>query len=109
LDFLDRNDGRSTINEILGEIHLRMDELLVPEGCVLIDQTIADVEVRGERAFIVVALRRADGTLIEDPEPETVIQAGDTLIVVGHRGDIPHLTRKFALRRQMQYRGTRHR
>ncbi|MCS7292762.1 MAG: potassium channel protein [Gloeomargarita sp. SKYBB_i_bin120] len=107
LDFFDRNDGRSTINEVLGEIHLRMDELLVPENCALVNQTVADVEVRGDRAFIVVALRRADGTLIKDPDRHTVIQAGDTLIVVGHRGDIPHLTRKFALRRQMQYRGIR--
>jgi len=84
-----------------------MDELLVPENCPLIGCTVGDVEVRGERTFLVVALRRADGRLVSDPERHVVVQAGDTLIVVGHRSDVPALAHKFKLRRQMQYRGAR--
>jgi len=107
IDLLDHNDGSSTANEILNQINLRMDELLVPENCPLIGCTVGDVEVRGERTFLVVALRRADGRLVSDPERHVVVQAGDTLIVVGHRSDVPALAHKFKLRRQMQYRGAR--
>ncbi len=107
IDLLDRNDGSSTINEILNQISLRMDELLVPEHSPLIGRTVGDVEVRGERTFIVVALRRADGQLVDNPERNLLVQAGDTLIVVGHRTDMPSLAQKFRLRRQMQYRGAR--
>ncbi|MEN9271829.1 MAG: hypothetical protein Q6K18_01485, partial [Gloeomargarita sp. DG_1_5_bins_55] len=61
----------------------------------------------GERTFIVVALRREDGTLVDDPERDTVVHLGDTLIVVGHRRDMPRLVPNFTLRRQTQYRGAR--
>lgn len=107
IDLLDRNDGSSTINEILNQISLRMDELLVPENSPLIGRTVGDVEVRGERTFIVVALRRADGTLVDNPDRGTVVAVGDTLIVVGHRSDMPQLMQNFTLKRQMQYRGAR--
>ncbi len=107
IDLLDRNDGSSTLNEMLNQISLRMEELLVPEDSPLIGRTVGDVEVRGERTFIVVALRREDGTLVDDPERDTVVHLGDTLIVVGHRRDMPRLVPNFTLRRQTQYRGAR--
>lgn len=107
IDLLDRNDGSSTINEILNQISLRMDELLVPEDSPLIGRTVGDVEVAGDRPFIVVALRGADGTLVDNPDRDTVVAVGDTLIVVGHRRDMPSLAQDFTLRRQMQYRRAR--
>ncbi|WP_071455683.1 potassium channel family protein [Gloeomargarita lithophora] len=107
IDLLDRNDGSSTVNEMLNQISLRMDELLVPEDSPLIGRTVGDVEVRGDRTFIVVALRRADGTLVDNPDRDTGVDMGDTLIVVGHRSDMPQLAQNFTLKRQMQYRGAR--
>ncbi len=107
IDLLDRNDGSSTINEVLHQISLRMDELLVPDPCPLVGCTVKEVAVQGERTFLVVALRRADGQLLRNPESHVVIQPGDTLIVVGHRRDMPALVQQFRLRRQMQSWGAR--
>jgi len=107
IDLLDRNDGGSTVNEILHQISLRMDELLVPDSCPLVGCTVKEVQGQGERTFLVVALRRADGQLLRNPESHVVIQPGDTLIVVGHRRDMPALVQQFRLRRQMQSWGAR--
>ncbi|MBE9102134.1 potassium channel protein, partial [filamentous cyanobacterium LEGE 07170] len=42
------------------------------------------------------------------PPNQTVLRGGDTIILMGHRGDIPRLAANHSLRRQMRYRGTRH-
>lgn len=107
LDLLDRNDGSSTLNELLGRLEIQLDELAVPAQSPLIGGIIRDVEVRGDRAFLIVALRRADGTLLQSPPSTTPIHVGDTLIVMGHQGDIPSIAADFSLKRQMRYRGAR--
>jgi len=108
LDWLDRNDGSNSINELLGQMDIQLDELAVPEGSAIIGGMIRDVEVRGNKAFLIVALRRADGLLLRTPPSTTLICIGDTIIVMGHRGDIPSIAADFSLKRQMRYRGARH-
>jgi len=108
LDFLDRNDGSNNLNEMLLKFNIQLDELAVSATSNLVGAQIRDVEVRGNRAFLVIALRRADGTLLSPPTPSTPLEAGDTIIVMGHRGDIPAIAEDFSLKRQMRYRGARH-
>lgn len=107
LDFLEQNDGSSTLNELLGQLDVQLDELAIPSTSFLIGGILSDIEVRGKGAFIVVALRRADGTTINTPPHDTPIMVGDTVIVIGRRGDIPKFAEHYALRRQMRYRGAR--
>lgn len=108
LDFLDQNDGGSNLNELLAKLDVQIDELAIPPESHLIGGTIGDVEVRGKGTFIVVALRCADGSTIIHPAPHTPLSVGDTLILMGHRGDIPKFAQHYTLRRQMRYRGSRH-
>lgn len=108
LDFLDRNDGSSTFNEMLSKMDIQLDELTISETSILVGNLIRDVEIHSKRAFLVVALRRANGTLVPHPPGITPIHAGDTIIVMGHRGDIPTIAADFSLKRQMRYRGARH-
>lgn len=107
LDFLDRNDGRSNLNELLAQIDVQLDELAIPDGSSLVGGTIGDVEVRGKGTFIVVALQRANGETIIHPDRHTPLLAGDVVIVMGHRGDIPKFARQLATKHHMRYRGTR--
>jgi voltage-gated potassium channel len=44
----------------------------------------------GKGVFLVLALRRQDGTLIKKPQPGTILAVGDKVIVMGHKGDIPN-------------------
>lgn len=107
LDFLEQNDGSSTLNELLSQLEVQLEELAIPTDSFLVGNPISDIEVRGKGAFIVVALRRADGTTYTSPPHETILAGGDTLIVMGRRGDIPKLAQHFALKRQMRYRGAK--
>lgn len=107
LDLLEQNDGRSTLNELLAQLEVQLEELVIPANSLLAGGPISDVEVRGRGAFIVVALRRADGTTVTSPAHETILAEGDTLIVMGRRGDIPKFAQHLALKRQMRYRGAK--
>jgi voltage-gated potassium channel len=57
----------------------RMEEIEVIPGCEGAGQRIADV--RG--SSVIVAVRRSDGVLEPQPAPETVINPGDRLVVLG--------------------------
>lgn len=106
LDFLDQNDGRRNLNEQLAQINVQIDELAILSDSPLINKTISEIEVRGKGGFIVVALRRADGTMTISPDHTIVLAEGDTVIVIGHQGDIPQFAQRYALKRQW-YRGAR--
>jgi len=107
LDFLDEDDGRNSLNELLSQLEVQVEELAISHGSDLAGATIGSVQVRGKGAFIVVALRRTDGSTIINPGHEIFLEEGDTLIVMGHQGDIPKFARHHATKRQMQYRGTK--
>ncbi len=100
LDFLDQNDGRRNLNEQLAQINVQIDELAIATDSPLVSKTISDIEVRGKGTFIVVALRKVDGTTVVEPDQTIVLSAGDTIIVIGHRGDIPQFAQRYALKRQ---------
>ncbi|PPS43306.1 TrkA family potassium uptake protein [Chroococcidiopsis sp. TS-821] len=107
MDFLEQDDGRNTLNELLAEIDVQVDELAIPADSPLANQTVSDIEIRGKGAFIVVALRKNDGTMIIHPKHEMLLEVGDTVIVMGHRGDIPQFAKNYVLRRDIRYRGSR--
>lgn len=108
LSFLDRNDGSSTLNELLSRLDIQIDELVVPENSSLVGAMVREVELQGDTAYLIVALRRSDGSTLPHPPGHTTLRGGDTIIVMGHRGDIPKLAAHHSLRRQLRYRGTRH-
>ncbi|MER3434812.1 MAG: potassium channel protein [Leptolyngbya sp. ERB_1_1] len=106
LDFFSRGDDRNNLNELLGHMDIQVDELAITQKSGMIGATIGDIEVRGRGTMIIVALRRADGTAIVHPGQMTVLEEGDAVIVMGHRGDIPQVMRSLAVRRKMRYRGS---
>lgn len=106
MDFLNQDDGRNTLNELLAQIDVQMDELAILDNSPLVGKTISDIEVRGKGAFIVVALRKADDTMISHPNHEMLLEAGDTVIVMGHRGDIPQFAKNYVLKRDVRRRGS---
>ncbi len=108
LDFLDRNDGGNTLNELLAKIDLQIEELAITSESPMIGHLIKDLEVSVNSAFIIVALRREDGATLTSPEGKVIIQEGDTLIVLGRLGDMPRLADIYALKRKMRYRGAQH-
>ncbi len=107
LDFLDEDDGRNSLNELLSQIDVQVEELAISPDSNLVGATVGSVQVRGKGTFIVVALRKENGSTVINPAQEAFLNEGDTLIVMGHLGDIPKFARHHASKRQMQYRGTK--
>jgi voltage-gated potassium channel len=57
----------------------RLEEIDVPTACDGVGKTIE--QVRGDS--VVVAVRRSDGRLEPQPQPDSVIDAGDMLVAIG--------------------------
>ncbi len=95
LDFMNLDDGRQSLNELLSQVDIQVDELVIMPESPIVGLTVGDIEVRGKGTYIVVALRRSDGTTITHPEQSWVLEVGDIVIVMGHRGDIPRLVQKY--------------
>ncbi|MEO0928340.1 MAG: NAD-binding protein [Cyanobacteria bacterium J06643_13] len=106
-DFLKSQSDRHYLGELLSQINVQIDELRVKQGTVLVNKTIGQLEVKGKGTFIIVALRRQDQTVIKNPDRSIVLKPGDTVIVIGHEGDIPQFAKFNEMKSQMRYRGSR--
>lgn len=62
---------------------LRVEEVHVESSSPLAGQTLRDADIRGRTGLLVVALKSQDGGYRFNPEPHTVIESGDVLIVIG--------------------------
>jgi voltage-gated potassium channel len=107
VDFLAQTDGHHGLNEFLAELDIQLTELVVDESSSLIGGTVGDIELRGQGTFIIVALRRADGEVMIHPGRQIYLLKGDSVILMGHQGDMPNFAKRVALRKEMRYRGAR--
>ncbi len=105
VDFLAQSDGRASLNELLAELDIQLHEM--PVDTALVGGTVGDVEVRGKGTFIIVALRRADGEVVVHPARNLYLAKDDTLLLMGHQGDMPNFAQQAAMKREMRYRGAR--
>ena len=72
-------------------------ELLVGEDSPWAGKSIRDAATRTRYHLLIVALRRADGNLVFNPEADLVVEHGDTAIVMGKRQDIEKFRREYML------------
>ena len=107
VDFLAQTDGQQGLNEFLAELDIQLHELVVDATSPLIGGTIGDIEVKGQGTFITVALRRADGEVLIHPSRATFLAQGDSVILMGHQGDMPNFAQQSAMKKEMRYRGAR--
>ncbi|MGI8933495.1 MAG: potassium channel family protein [Phormidesmis sp.] len=107
VDFIAQADGRANLNELLAEIDIQVNELAVSADSALLGRTIGDVEIHGKGTFIIVALKRADGTIVIHPGHQEALYEGDTVMIMGHQGDMPNFAQRSAAKSQLRYRGAR--
>lgn len=74
-------------------LELQIEETVVAGGSALAGATIRDSQLRQELGIIVVAIKKPDGRMVFNPEPELSIAAGDVLIAMGHREQLDRLDR----------------
>lgn len=91
-DMLMEASGMLALAEDLTQIGLSLTEVELPENSPLAGQTVGDVECSG--GFVVVAIKRADGTLRRAPESDVVLAVGDAFVILGHQDAVPNITRR---------------
>ena len=71
-----------------------MEEFLInPETCSAAGKTLREARLRSQSGALVLAIRRADGTLIGGPTGETQLLPGDLLICMGTAEQLRELNR----------------
>jgi voltage-gated potassium channel len=93
------------LNEDLKQIGLEMIEIALQADSQLVGRTVADIEVSGRGGLVVVALKKADGTLLRNPRSDTPLGAKDIFVILGHSEALPQITRRVNARVAMTYRG----
>ncbi|NJN01101.1 MAG: potassium channel protein [Leptolyngbyaceae cyanobacterium SL_1_1] len=107
VDFLSQTDKGASLNELLGELDIQLNELPITASSPLVGGTIGDIEVRGRGTFITVALRRATGEVLIHPGRETHLAIDDSVILMGHQGDMPKFAQGQTHKQGLRYRGAR--
>jgi voltage-gated potassium channel len=84
VDFIELATGREHLD-------LQIEETLVAPGSKLDGVTIRASRLRPDLGVIIVAIKKAGGHLMANPEGEAVMEAGDTLIALGARPSLDKL------------------
>ena len=72
-------------------LELSMEQVHVPEQSPLAGTSLVDAGIRQKYGVIIVAIKRAGGTMEFNPAPESVIRAGDELVVLGRLSSVKAL------------------
>ena len=101
------NAGGESLQHELSHIGLQIDELAIEVGSPLDGHAISDIEMKGNRGFLIVGVRRADGEVVVDPPGDCALAAGDCVILLGHRDELPELAKRYQPTAEIYYRGQR--
>ena len=104
-DFAETDNHTRHLNEELGELGVHLEELPITDDSGHVGSTLDELEPVGANSFLVVALKRGEDVLPRPPV-DTVLQAGDRVIVIGHADKSVELARK-STPTSYHYRGAR--
>jgi voltage-gated potassium channel len=71
--------------------NLRLEEVPIPIGSPFVGQPLRDAPIRKETKVLVVAVRDSARAFVYNPDPEFVLEAGSTLIVLGNADGVVKL------------------
>ncbi len=69
-----------------------MEEFLIsPEACPWVGQSLREARLRAQSGALIIAIRRANGSLTVGPTAETILEAGDLIIGMGTAEELRRL------------------
>jgi voltage-gated potassium channel len=71
---------------------LQIEEVAIGPRGALVGAQIKDNRIRRDLGVIVVAVRKPSGKMQFNPTPETTLEAGDVVIVLGHKDQLARLS-----------------
>lgn len=72
-------------------MELQLEETRIASTSRLVGASLKDSQLRQEFGIIIVAIKRASGKMIFNPPGDSVLEAGDVLIALGHRQHLDRL------------------
>jgi voltage-gated potassium channel len=87
-------------------LDLNFEQIHIVEHSSLEGKTLLDAGLRQRFGVVVVGIRRADGRMEFNPEPEMTIRAGDDLVVLGRAASLKELEGAAAGRNGQRERAT---
>ncbi len=77
-------------------MELSMEEIKLLPNASIIGKDLIQSEIRNTYNLIVIAIKRADGTMIYNPSPREVFQEGDILITIGPKNNLEQFAKDIA-------------
>ncbi len=102
--FIRGSERMRDFEKVLNSLGLDMDVVIAAPGSAVVGRTIEAVEEQSGGAFFIVQLNRRGGDAITQPEPNTLIEAGDGLVVVGRGAQARALSGMFEARARAAFR-----
>jgi voltage-gated potassium channel len=74
-----------------GSLEFRLEEMDIPPGSAVAGRSLRDAHIRDRTGALVLAVRRADGSFVTNPDPDLAIDTGVVLITIGTREQLAAL------------------
>ena len=84
VDFIEIATGRDHID-------LQMEEIFIPDQSPFAGRNLLDAGLRRDTGVIIVGIKKASGKMVFNPNSHSIIEARDTLIVLGQPQEISKL------------------
>ncbi len=104
-ELLMQDVGRQVLNDELEQLGLKLQEHVIGKTSRLIGQKIGRIESGSHGGYLIIAVHRFDGTMLREPPPETILQMGDTMMVLGHPAQMETLAFRAAPTTITMHRG----
>ena len=89
IDFIDL-----AVNTSTHELGLRLEELVVSSKAKMANMPLQNSGIRKKYDLIVVAIKREDGEMLFNPNPQSMVLPGDIMVVLGEQKHIKGLERE---------------
>jgi voltage-gated potassium channel len=84
VDFIEIATGREHVD-------LQMEEIFIPGQSPFVGQNLKDTGLRKDTGVIIVGIKKHSGSMVFNPDSTSIIEAKDTLIVLGQPASIAKL------------------
>ena len=81
-----------------GDLQIETEQLYISKNSPLCNRTLEEAHVRQTYGLIVLALKKANGGMLFDPEGNTRVEDGDVLIAMGRRAQLQKIGEDLSFR-----------
>jgi len=91
----------SLLSNDLKLLGVELDELSLNSGDDFVGHSIREFEQKSQANFIVLAIRRADQSIVQHPAHDTILNEGDNLIILSNPANITPILSSHTSKREL--------